>query len=146
VFVGTVVSVEVVPDKDDPSFIEGWRYQLRVDRPFRGMPQQTAQVHTANDSGRLILEVGHRYLLFATSQNGELQIGNDCGPLSDPSRMMQNVRDIESLRRATRAVVEGEIRKATASGAGAQGVAVSVAGMGRTYRVTSDRKGLFRVR
>src|SRR2546428_1348220 len=109
------------------------------------MAQQIAQVHIANDSGRLTLEVGHQYLLFARSQDGELQIGDDCGPLSDPSRMIQNVRDIENLRRATRAVVEGEIRKATASGAGVPGVAVNVTGMGRTYRGVSDRQGLFRV-
>ena len=30
VFLGTVLSEKAVPDKDEPGFIEGWRYQLRV--------------------------------------------------------------------------------------------------------------------
>ena len=145
VFVGTVVSERAVPDKDDPGGIEGWLYQLRVDRPFRGIAQQTVVVHTPNDSGRLVLRVGRQYLLFATSQNGQLRIGSDCGPLSDSSHLMENVREIENLRRATTAIVEGEVRKDTNSGVGVQGVNITVSGMGRTYRLTSDRQGSFRV-
>jgi hypothetical protein len=144
VFIGTVVSEHAVPDKDDPGFVEGWLYRVRVDRRFRGTTGQTAVVHTGNDSGRLLLEVGHQYLLFATFQNGHLQIGDDCGPLSDSSRMRGNVREIESLHGATAAIVEGEVRKETASGVGVRGVNVTVSGMGRTYRLTSDRQGLFR--
>jgi len=144
VFVGTVVSQQVVPDKDDSSSIEGWRYQLRVDRSFRGLAMSTAWVHTPNDSGRLVLNIGHQYVLFAVSRGGTLEIGSDCGPLSDASHMTETIREIENLRRATSAVVEGEVRKATASGAGVRGVNVTVTGLARPYRLTTDRQGLFR--
>jgi len=79
VFVGTVISEEVVPENDN--FIEGWRYHLRVARVFRGGVGRRAVVHTSNDSGRLNLAVGREYLLFASLRNRQLEVGDDCGPL-----------------------------------------------------------------
>jgi hypothetical protein len=145
VFVGTVISQQTVPDKDDPGFTEGWLYELRVDRSFRGDAQQTVRVHTPNDSSRLVLEVGHQYLLFARSHSGQLQIGDDCGPLSDSSRIAATVGQIENLRRATGAFVEGEVRRKTASGVGVRGVSITLSRMGKKYRTRSDGRGLFRV-
>ena len=145
VFLGTVLSEKAVPDKDEPGFIEGWRYQLRVAKAFRGVSRPTAIVHTSNDSGRLILRVGHEYLLFARKQDQELQVNDDCGPLSDSSRSAEIVREIEDLRDASSAFVEGEVVRKTVSGSGVSGVNIAVSGMGRTYQAISDARGLFRV-
>jgi hypothetical protein len=145
VFRGTVLSEQTLADKDEPGFTEGWRYQLRVTKAFRGVQGPTVSVHTANDSGRLILRVGHEYLLFARKRNQELEVCDDCGPLSDSSRIGEITREIESLGQASSSFVEGEVVRKTASGAGVSGVAITVSGMGRTYRATSDARGFFRV-
>jgi hypothetical protein len=141
VFAGTVTSAEVVPEKDD--FIEGWRYHLRVARVFRGVVGHRVVVHTSNDSGRLQLAVGREYLLFASLRNRQLEIGDDCGPLSNPTNAAQVIREIERLRDARDAVIEGEVRADTASGPGAPDVNIQVLGMGRSYAATSDARGAF---
>ena len=143
IFVGTVTSEEAVSEKDDP--LEGWLYKLRVRKWLRGTASGTAVVHTSNDSGRLRLEVGHEYLLFAALSAGRLEIGDDCGPLSDPARAGEVMREIENLSKAADAAVEGEVVKGTASGPGVSGITVSVIGKGRVYRATTDAEGLFRV-
>jgi hypothetical protein len=145
VFLGTVLSEETVPDKNEPGFTEGWRYRLRVAKAFRGVSGPTVLVHTANDSGRLILRVGREYLLFARKQDQELQVYDDCGPLSDLSRRAEIAREIENFGKATGAFVEGEVVRETASGAGVSGVDISVSGTGHTSLAISDTRGLFRV-
>jgi hypothetical protein len=142
VFVGIVMSEEVVPADGG---IEGWLYRLRVTRPLRGTVDQTVIVHTPNDSGRLPLAVGRSYLLFAALRGGQLEIRDDCGPLSDPAHAGEAIQEIQKLDSAIDASVEGEVRRSTPSGDGAPGVTVTVSGMGRVYRSTTDARGLFRV-
>jgi hypothetical protein len=53
------------------------------------------------------------------------------------------VREIERIRDARDAVIEGDVRADTASGPGAPDVNIRVLGMGKSYAATSDSKGAF---
>ena len=143
VVLGDVASETEIPEAND--FVEGWNYQLHVSRVFRGSVGRTIVVHTGNDSGRLRLEAGHQYVLFATLVDGRLEISDDCGPLSDPAHTPQTLREIEGLRTAQDASIEGEVRGRTGRGGEAPRITVTVLGMGKTYRTVSDSRGLFRV-
>jgi hypothetical protein len=76
--------------------------------------------------------------------DGRLEIGDDCGPLSDPAHSAEVMQEIEKLKDATDASVEGEVRRA-GSDEGVPGVRVTVSGVGTVFRATTDARGLFRL-
>jgi hypothetical protein len=142
VFLATVLSEASVVSKDD--FIEGWRYRVRVKRPFRGTVTETVEVYTENTSSRLPLKVGRDYLLFAKIANGRLLISDDCGPASDESRLSDNIREIARLQRSKVSTIEGAVHTGFPTGTGAPGVSITISGMGRSERLTSGVNGEFR--
>ena len=103
VFVATVLSRQYV-DND-----ENIRFEVRVSRVLRGDVKPTAAVYTGNDSGRLNWDVGREYVVFAWRRNGRLWSGDDCGPLSDPTKVAETLKEIEELQHATTSSVEGEV-------------------------------------
>lgn len=139
VFVGTVLSQRY---SDNDEYI---RFDVRVSRVLRGSVGRTAVVYTANDSGRLLWDVGKEYVVFARRQQGRLVSGDDCGPLSDSARVAETIRRIRALRRETAASIEGEVRSAPPDGPGIADVAVRIRGQDRTYETKSDSRGTFRV-
>lgn len=136
VFVATVLS-STWGDEDI-------RFQVKVTRVLRGSVGATAVVYSGNDSGRLQWQVGKTYVAFARQENGRLESGDDCGPLSDAAKVSDVVRQIEGLREAKGAVVEGQILPQAGSGPVAD-LAIVVESGQRRYRGRPDAKGLFRI-
>ncbi len=144
VFLGAVTARQEVID--DEGFIEGWIYKVRLTRTFKGGLPRDLSVHVPNDSGRLTLDVGREYVLFASEIGGRLEIVNDCGPASDPDRKQEVIREIQALHGASGAVIEGETVRGTSTGPGVPGVIVTATGVGKVLRARTDRNGEFRVR
>jgi hypothetical protein len=139
VFVATLLSQQHV-DND-----ENIRFELRVSRVLRGDVESAAAVYTGNDSGRLTWNVGREYVVFARRRDGRLWSGADCGPLSDPTRVAQTLKEIEGLQHTTTSSVEGEVLSALPVSTGVPGVLVRARGNGQTYEGKSDQQGKFRI-
>lgn len=139
VFVATVLSRQYV-DND-----ENIRFEVRASRVLRGDVGPAAAVYTSNDSGRLTWDVGREYVVFAWRRDGRLWSGADCGPLSDPMKVADTVREIAGLQHATTSSIEGEVRSALPVRTGVPGVLVRARGNGQAYEGTSDRQGTFRI-
>ena len=86
VFVARVLS-RAYADND-----ESIRFEVRVSRVLRGEVKPNADVYTGNDSGRLNWDVGREYVVFASRREGRLWSGDDCGPLSDPTKVAETLR------------------------------------------------------
>ena len=71
VLIGTVTSTKNVTDKNEPDFWAGTLYKIAVDSFLKGGPGASIEVFTPNDSGRLPLTSGARYLLFLRKQAGQ---------------------------------------------------------------------------
>lgn len=80
---------------------ESIRFEVRVSRGLRGAVKPMVDVYTGNDSGRLNWDVGREYVVFASRRDGRLWSGDDCGPLSDPTKVAETLKEIEGLRHAT---------------------------------------------
>ena len=106
VFAGRVESQRTVPATG--SDYDGWVYQLRVHRVFRGTLGDTVDVFTENSSGRFPLEMGRKYLLFASRGDGRLVIDN-CGNSALLSEATETTRDIERLGKASSGEIEGHV-------------------------------------
>src|SRR3954447_24501159 len=112
---------------------ESIRFEVRSSRVLRGEVQSEADVYTGNDSGRLNWDVGREYVVFASRREGRLWSGDDCGPLSDPTKVAETLKEIEELRHATKSSVEGEVLSGLPVSSGVPGVLVRATGNGRTY-------------
>ena len=88
---------------------ESIRFEVRVSRVLRGEVKPNADVYTGNDSGRLNWDVGREYVVFARRRDARLWSSADCGPLSDPTKVAETLKEIEGLRHATTSSVEGEV-------------------------------------
>jgi hypothetical protein len=139
VFVAKVLS-RTYADND-----ESIRFEVRVSRVLRGEVKSIADVYTGNDSGRLNWDVGREYVVFASRRAGRLWSGDDCGPLSDPTKVAETLKEIEELRHATKSSVEGEVLSGLPLSSGVPGVLVRATGNGRTYEGKSDQQGRFRI-
>ena len=78
ILIGTVVAQKNIPDSKEPEFWSGTLYDLKVEALLKGDAGRSVQVFTPNDSGRLLLLNGVRYLLFLHDEGGHL-ITNACG-------------------------------------------------------------------
>lgn len=78
VVIGTVYSEHQIPDSKEREFWLGTLYQLRIAQTLKGTPRKSLEVFSPNDSGRMILARGSRYLLFLNERNGRL-IADPCG-------------------------------------------------------------------
>ena len=124
---------------------ESIRFDVRVSRVLRGDVKATTAVYTGNDSARLTWDVGREYLVFAWRRDGRLWSGDDCGPLTDPTRVGETLKEIEELRYASTSSIEGEVLGGLPASPGVPGVIVRATGNGQTYEGRSDQQGKFRI-
>jgi hypothetical protein len=139
VFVAKVLS-RTYADND-----ESIRFEVRVSRVLRGEVKAMAEVYTDNDSGRLNWHIGREYVVFASRRGGRLWSGDDCGPLSDPTKIAETLKELEGLRHATNSSIEGEVLRGLPVSGGFPGVLVRAKGNGKTYEGKSDQHGKFRI-
>ena len=104
VFVGTVLAIHTEPDSRDPN-VDWLVYRLRVQRPLKGSAAATAEIRTENASGRWIGDVGKTYVVFA--KGGE--VGSACSAIDDADAVESTLREIEGIKSANRATIEGEV-------------------------------------
>ena len=78
ILIGTVVSEKNIPDPKEPDFWSGTLHKLTVESLLKGKTGPSIQVFSPNDSGRLPLANGIRYLLFLHYEGGHLTT-NACG-------------------------------------------------------------------
>jgi hypothetical protein len=78
VVIGTVLSERDVEDPKERGTTVGALYKLKLESRLKGNVGQTVDVFSTNDSGRVPLAKGKRYLLFLYSQNGRLT-ADACG-------------------------------------------------------------------
>lgn len=76
--------------------------------------------------------------MFAWRRNGRLWSGDDCGPLTDPTRVGETLKEIEELRHASTSSVEGEVINGLPASPGVSGVIVRAKGNGQAYEGKSD--------
>jgi len=147
VLTGTVVS-----ERDwssDTDFIERTYYKLKVEGVYRGETHEFIEVYTENNSGRLKLEVGKGYLLFASAGVGGLLIG--CGgnsaELKDASETMREIkRLLAGMQSAHGGDIGGLVRFSDAEpDKGVAGVEIVVKGNGHTYVARTNSDGRFHV-
>lgn len=143
VFTGKVLSVR---SEDASGYISGWHYRLEVLRVFRGPHKKVIEVYTGNDSARYPLDLNRRYLIFADKYRDRLVITecDDNTPLSEAKKL---IRKIEMMKIPRGGIIEGRVvsHYVGPRNRGVAGVKVLVSGKGKTYRLTTDRRGWFRV-
>ena len=154
VFVGTVVYVTQKPGGDD--FIEGWTYELKVKKKYKGIDKSIVEVFSSNDSARLPLRLGHTYLLFPeTNDDGILQIYG-CGNSDELPKANAAIRQIRHL-------IKHKSKKGSAGDIGGQvnttydyetgtpveyfaGIIVTARAGKDSYRSMTDKYGSFHIR
>lgn len=158
VFVGTVLSVRVVPfgDRPNPSVpiaiteIDGWVYELSVQKTFRGPRRKKIAVFTTNDDGRRMLKKGETVLLFAydpddvnliSKFNSQFEI-SICGNSALAAKAQAAIRELRMMKFPKDAEVEGRIW-ALSTRAPLSGIRVVIRGDGKSFQVISDRNGWF---
>lgn len=145
VFVGKVTAVKEVPDAGDT--IGGWIYRLAVSKTYRGPASKFIDVFTENSSGRFPLEIGHTYLLFATSHQGRLWIGS-CGNSTEIASADEKIRQIENVIKDMKSAPGGDIRGRVveappAADKGIEGITVIAHAKGKQYSAVTDQEGRF---
>jgi hypothetical protein len=78
ILIGTVVAEKKIPNPKEPDYWSGTLYTLTVQALLKGKAGPSVQVFTPNDSGRLPLDKGTRYLLFLHDEGGHLTM-DSCG-------------------------------------------------------------------
>lgn len=143
VFIGRVLSTRTTPAQGE-QFDEGWTYEMNVLRMFRGPTGKTISVFTENNSGRLPLDNGKTYILFATKGQGRFVIGY-CGHSALLSQAADTVKELDKLRIPSDAEIEGRISFSGIpdTGTHVSGVHVLIQGEGKTYTAITDRDGWF---
>jgi hypothetical protein len=148
VFSGAVVSERdwyPPPDSD----VEDARtyYKLKVETVYRGTSQEFIEVYFEDNSGRMGLEVGHEYLLFALMRAGQLLIG--CGgnsaELKDASGMIREIRRLMAgMQSAHGGDIGGLVRFSYSEpNKGIPGLRIIVEGNGHTYVTRTNGEGRF---
>ena len=164
VFVGTVLSVRVVPPDAKPipsapiafSGIDGWVYELSVKEMFRGPQVKKIAVFTTNDEARVMLKKGEIVLLFAYDADranaltetaefdSQFEIFNSCGNSALASRAQAAIRELRSMKVPKDAEIEGQV-SVQDTAAPLSGVKVVIRGDGKSFLTSTDRDGWFHV-
>jgi hypothetical protein len=147
VLIGQVTSTDTI--KDSGGDRKGWSYTLKVIKSYRGAAVPTMKVFTANDSGKLPLEVGKTYLLFASQVDGRLSIGYDevSGELKDAQQALKDLDKIMARRPDQGGDVYGRITKRVfdPDTGGLGGIAVNIQGAAGSAHAMTDENGWFKV-
>lgn len=127
--------------------IEGWYYTLEIIKAYRGVHTPTVQVYTGNDSGRLPLDVGKKYLLFADKQNGQLVISDDeiSGELKHAQHALKVLNKIMTRKPGMGGDIYGRVVQGPFNDTegGLRGVLVTVKGPAGGARAISGSNGWF---
>ena len=78
VFTATVISQRHVPPLDKFFDLDGDMYTIKVEEVFRGKLPRTVELFSENSSGRFLMTVGAKYILFIYREHGRLMVDN-CG-------------------------------------------------------------------
>jgi hypothetical protein len=100
VFAGTVTAATPEPPANRPFDLDGTTYTLTVDETFRGRLPKTVRIFSENSRGRFPMEIGAKYLLFASTWHGRVIVDN-CGNserLNPDSRTLTIVRSVAAAR------------------------------------------------
>lgn len=108
VFIGTVTK-ERKKFLEDGEYWNAFIYKLDVHEVFVGNLEGEVEVTTGNDSGRLPLDVGQTYLLFANDYKGDLYIGGG-GNSSEISEASETIREIRRVFAEQKTAKDGNIR------------------------------------
>lgn len=140
IFIGRVVSIRRVPDKDND--LGGWFYRLRVKETFRGSVRSELSVITEDSSARFPLELRRQYLLFAYKGKNRLEI-DSCGNsalLSEARDSVQRLRNLRDGKQPTE--IEGWVAPET-GGIDVSGITVTIKGRSRVYTAITNKDGWF---
>ncbi|HEX4825687.1 MAG TPA: carboxypeptidase-like regulatory domain-containing protein [Candidatus Polarisedimenticolaceae bacterium] len=145
----TAVSKREVPDAQDPGEVMGTMFHVRVERVLKGPAIKVDDIFTENASDRYPLEIGVRYLIFA-SFNANLNTWEvtNCS-LSRPfAEAAQTMKEIERVKTAKDGVIEGRVvKRSTWKGiAGVSVLVVSQIPPGMKSLATTDRGGWFHLK
>ena len=81
--IGKVVAEKTLNDgPDGPEWIVATVYSVRVEKVLKGSLPSSIKLRTENDSGRYVMDVGERHILFLRPLPPELGAGywaNSCG-------------------------------------------------------------------
>jgi hypothetical protein len=142
-FIGTLARehYRTYPDRWDST------YTFKVIRSFRGPDRASANVVTTHDSAAADLDQGKTYLVFARKdEDGRLRIY--CGDfieVKDVSATVQMMEDV--VRRKGPVIITGKTQRGEDEHTSViAGATVHVYGPAGDFRVTSDRRGRFRVK
>jgi len=96
VIIATVTHQNPVPETRDGSVYEGTNYRLKVDRVFRGRFLSGPTIFSENSSGRFLMEVNRKYLLFIYQQGGRYSVDNcgNSGLLTSDLAVLQAVKKL----------------------------------------------------
>ena len=164
VFVGTVLSVRVVPPGAKPipsvpiafSGIDGWVYELSVKEMFRGPHVKKISVFTTNDEARVMLKKGEVVLLFAWDANranaltetaefdSQFEIFNSCGNSALASKAQRAIQELHTMEVPEDAEVEGRVSVENTD-APLSGIKVVIRGDGKSFLSSTDRDGWFHI-
>lgn len=104
VFVGKVLASRIEPNPGDKN-VDWLVYRLRVDRALKGDAHGTLEVRTENASGRWNADEGKTYVVFSKDR----RVGAACSAIDDAGSVESTLREIEILRDAKFASIEGEV-------------------------------------
>jgi len=147
VFTGKVLSERAEMSEalsDGDRFTNGWWYSIQVSKVFLGQKKDVIEVYTENSSGRLRLEVGQEYLVFAITYNNGLEIcyGGNTELLS---KSKQKIEQLEQIPKMTDGEIEGRTVAQT-HWKGIEGIKVTISGNGKALSCTTDKDGWFHIR
>ncbi len=127
----------------------GWVYTLKLIKSYRGASTPTLRVFAADDSGRLKLEEGKQYLLFAFNQDGRLSIAYDqvSGELKDTQQALKDLDKVMARRSGDGGEIYGRVTKRVfgPDSGGLGGIPVTIQGPDGNTRVVTDQDGWFKV-
>jgi hypothetical protein len=146
VFTGQVLAQETV--KAGAGDQQGRVYILKVLTPYRNAKVATLKVFSADDSGRLQLEIGKQYLLFAFNQDGRLAIAEDglSGELKDAQPVLKDLDKIIARKPDQGGDIYGRVTKRVygPNTGGLSGIAVTLQGPVGNLREVTDENGWFK--
>jgi hypothetical protein len=163
VFVGTVLSVRIVPPGAKPSVpigfsgIDGWVFELSVQEMFRGPRANRIAVFTTNDDARAVLTKGDTVLLFASYPDvhhpddydlisefsSQFEIYN-CGNSAQASKAQAAIRELRSMKVPKDAEIEGQV-SVQDTGAPLSRIGVEIRGDGKSFQAITNRDGWFHI-
>lgn len=150
VFTGEVISVKENQHTDaGEKVVDGWFYTLKVLRSYRGADAPTIQVYTSNDSGRLPLTAGKKYLLFAEKDEGTLTIADDdiSGEIKVSKQALKGLERILARKAGEGGDVFGRVTEEEFSDSegGIGGIHVNVKGPAGSASAVTNKNGWFHV-